>query len=104
MNSIEDCAEVTLTIESKDGGPNKIESLRAIRREVIHTQIATIADQPTREEQSGSIVLSRDFNKGALKPEITIKSRRLAVRRLPNQLSSQSSHRHANSRAINTSL
>lgn len=46
MNSIEDCAEVTLTIESKDGGPNKIDSLRAIRREVIHTQIASITDQP----------------------------------------------------------
>ena len=46
MNSIEDCAEVTLTIESKDCGTNKIDSLRAVRREVIHTQIATITDQP----------------------------------------------------------
>lgn len=46
MNSIEDCAEVTLTLESKDGGANMIESLRVNRREVIHTQIATITDQP----------------------------------------------------------
>ena len=46
MNSIEDCAEVTLTLESKDGGPNTIDSLRVNKREVIHTQIASITDQP----------------------------------------------------------